>query len=265
MFAALIITLRETLEVALVVGIVLAYLKKTINGKHQSFVWGGLFAGVVVSALIAYVFEKYFGGFEGTAEQIYEGVAMFTAAALLSWMILWMLEQRRKIKEELEKKVSVHIEKDHPIGLLSLVFVSTLREGVETSIFLKAAILSGGSDGTVLGAVSGILIALAVSYVLFKGFARVPLKTFFTITSVILILFAAGLFAHGIHEFQEAGVFPIYIEHLWDINNFLDENGSFGGVMKGVFGYNGNPSLLEVVGYFGYLVLIAFYSFLRKK
>ncbi len=255
MIEGLLITLRETLEVALVVGIVLAYLAKTVNGRHKKFVWYGVAAGVFVSVALAFIFEMYFGGFEGAAEQIYEGTTMVIAAGLLSWMIVWMLKQRNGIKAKLEEKASVYVKEDHPIGLFGLVFVSSLREGVETVIFLKAAILNGG-DGALLGALFGILIAIVLAYALFKGVAKVPLKKFFTVTSVLLILFAAGLLAHGVHEFQEAGILPIYNEHVWDVNNFIDEKGGFGGIMKGLFGYNGNPSLLEVFSYLGYLVLV---------
>ncbi len=255
MTAALIITLRETLEASLVVGIVLAYLTKTKNEKHKKYVWGAVGAGILVSAVLAYVFERYFGGFEGSAEQIYEGVMMVFAAGLLSWMIWWMLKQRSGIKANLENKVSIHVKEDHPLGIFTLVFVSVLREGIETVIFLKAAFLASDSDLQMTGALLGIAIAIVVSFTLFKGIAKVPLRKFFGITSVLLILFAAGLLAHGIHEFQEAGVVPILNEHIWDINHILDEKGSFGGILKGLFGYNGNPSLIEVLSYSGYLIL----------
>lgn len=258
MTAALIITLRETLEAALVVGIILAYLRKTQNDKHVKYVWGAVVVGVLLSAALAYLFEVYFGGFEGAAEEIYEGVMMLTAAALLSWMILWMMKQRHGIKKALESKAEAHLKEDHPMGLFFLVLVSVLREGIETVIFLKAAVLASGGDGVLSGAVVGILVALVLAFALFKGMAKVPLRKFFTATSVLLILFAAGLLAHGVHEFQEAGIVPIVNEHVWDMNHVLDEKGNVGSLMKGLFGYNGNPSLIEVVSYFAYLVLAAF-------
>lgn len=257
MLAALIITLRETLEAALVAGIILAYLDKTENSKHKKYVWNGVIAGIVVSAILAFVFEYYFGGFTGAAEEIYEGVMMVFAAGLLSWMIWWMLKQRNGIKKNLENKVSTHIKDDHPRGIFTLVFVSVLREGIETAIFLKAAFLASESDLQMAGAIAGIVIAIALAYVLFKGIAKVPLRKFFGMTSTLLILFAAGLLAHGIHEFQEAGVIPIVVEHVWDVNHIVNEKGTFGSILKGLFGYNGNPSLIEVISYLGYLVVAA--------
>lgn len=267
MIAALIITLRETLEASLIIGIILAYLGKTENKKHKKMIWLGVLSGVVFSVILAFVFERYLGGFDGTKEELYEGVTMLIAAALLTWMILWMLIQRHGLKKKLEEKVHAHIEKDHPVGLFFLTFVSVAREGIETVIFLNAALLQANSGSVLLGGVIGVVVAILLAYILFKGVVKIKLRKFFTVTSVLLILFAAGLFAHGIHEFQEAGIVPIVTEHLWDMNAVLDEKGTFGGILKGVFGYNGNPSLIEVISYWGYLVVIGlgWYGIERKK
>lgn len=266
MLAALLITLRETLEASLIVGIILAYLNKTENTSHKKMIWGGVAVGILLSVVLAVVFEAYFGGFTGRAEELYEGVAMLLAGSLLTWMILWMLVQRTGIKKNLEGKVHAHIKGDHPWGLFTLTFVSIAREGIETVLFLQAAaIAANGTEGMFAGAVSGVLVALVLSYVVFKGMAKFPLRKFFTVTSVLLIMFAAGLMAHGVHEFQEAGVVPVISEHIWDINPevivegeypLLHESGAIGGILKGVFGYNGNPNLLEVLTYVLYLILI---------
>lgn len=254
MLAAFLITLRETLEAALIVGIILAYLKKTKNEGHGKFVWGGVVGGLIVSVVLALVFNFWFGGFEGQAEELYEGIVMLLAAGLLSWMILWMLTQRRDMKANIEGKVAGHIEDEHPWGLFTLALVGVAREGIETVIFLEATLVGSGFDSVFGGALVGIVVALLGSYALFKGLARVPLRKFFTFSSVLLILFAAGLFAHGIHELQEAGIVPVLMEHVWDMNGILDENGIVGSMMKALFGYNGNPNLLEVIFYGVYIV-----------
>ena len=258
MFSGLIITSRETLEAALVAGIVLAFLNKTGNSRHAKFVWLGVGAGVLLSLILAFVFEKYLGGFTGRVEEIYEGVMMMVAAGLLTWMILWMLKQRSSLKANLENKVEAHVKEDHPWSLFLLVFVGVAREGIETVIFLKAALLQSDGGNVLLGGFLGIVAAIVLAYILFKGFARVPLRKFFTVTSVLLIMFAAGLFAHGIHEFEEAGVVPVLVEHVWDINWLINEKSVGGEFLKGLFGYNGNPSLGEVIGYLAYLSLMGF-------
>jgi high-affinity iron transporter len=266
MLAALIITLRETLEASLIVGIVLAYLKKTENSRHGKFVWGGVAAGLVLSVVLAFVFEAYFGGFTGKAEELYEGVAMMLAAGLLTWMIMWMLVQRAGMKAKIEDKVHAHIEGDRPWALFFLTFIAVAREGIETVLFLQAAAIAGGTEGMLTGGLMGIVVAIGASYLLFKGIAKFPLRKFFTVSSVLLIMFAAGLVAHGLHEFQEAGVVPVLAEHVWDINPavveegiypLMHEKGAIGGLFKGVFGYNGNPNLLEVLSYVAYLALIS--------
>ncbi len=267
MTAALIIVLRETLEAALIVGIILAYLKKTKNNKHRKYVWYGVLGGIVLSVVLAYVFQTFLGGFEGRAEEIYEGIAMWVAGGLLTWMILWMLTQRRNMKKKIEGKVESHLSKDHYFGLMALAFVGVAREGIETVIFLQAALLQSDSMAILTGGILGMVLAIVLAFILFKGFAKVPLRSFFTFTSVLLILFAAGLVAHGVHEFQEAHLLPIWIEHLWDVNPevlqegvypLFHEKGAIGGLFKGLFGWNGNPSMIEVISYFLYIIVIAF-------
>jgi len=138
-----------------------------------------------------------------------------------------------------------------------------LREGVETVIFFGAINYSSGIS--FIGATLGVITAIAFGYLFFVGTRKVNLKKFFNITSIMLILIAAGLVAHGIHEFQEAAVIPYVVKEVWDINPAVTslgfyplthENGLIGSFLKGLFGYNGNPSLLEVLFYFGYLAVI---------
>lgn len=275
MTAALIITLRETLEAALIVGILLAYLKKTTNQKHNRFIWFGVLAGILLSAILAFVFQNVYGGFEGRAEELYEGITMLIAAGLMTWMILWMLTQRQKLRKNLEDKAQTHIERDYPIGLFFLSFIGVAREGIETVIFLQAALINSDGMSVFSGGLIGIVLAVILSYLLFKGIAKIPLRKFFAITSVLLILFAAGLTAHGLHELQEAKVVPIFSQELWDINPEVitegvyplwHEKGAIGGLLKGLFGYNGNPALLEVLGYGVYLIFIfGLWGFIERE
>lgn len=273
--ASFIITLRETLEVALIVGILLAYLSKTLNFRHKKFVWYGVGCGIVLSLILAFVFQQYLGGFEDKAEEIYEGITMLIAAGLLTWMILWMLVQRHNIKKNLESKAQMHIEKDHPMGLFLLAFIGVAREGIETVIFLQAAVIQSENSNILVGGLLGILAALFLGFVLFKGIMKVNLRTFFTVTGLLLILFAAGLVAHGVHEFEEAGVIPVIREQVWDINPAVvtegvyplwHEKGAAGGLLKGLFGYNGDPSLTEALSYLLYLIMIGgLWNFIERK
>ncbi|MEK6867239.1 MAG: FTR1 family protein [Nanoarchaeota archaeon] len=265
MLSEFIITFREMLEVSLIVGIILSYLAKTKETKYNPVVYVGLVAGIVASIIGAMLFNTFAGGFEGAAEQIFEGITMLLGAVLLTTMILWMMKQG-KIAEKLEAQVAVHLSTAQRFDLFLLVFLAVLREGIETVIFLNAAAIATG-ENTLIGSVLGIAAAVVLGYLIFVAAVRVPLKKYFTVTSILLLLFAAGLVAHGVHEFEEAGVIPIIVEHVWDVNPAINPDGSYpalhekgliGEFMKGLFGYNGNPSLVEVFSYVLYLVVIGF-------
>lgn len=254
MIAEGLITFRETLEAALVVGVILAYLTKTQQFGYKKFVWWGVLFGILASIIAAIIFVSLFGGLSGKAEEIFEGTLMFVAAFLLTTMILWMARQGKYVARHLEEKTAQEIREGHALGILTLIFFAVLREGVETVIFLGA--VSRVEQISLLGSSLGILTALILSWLFFLGILKLRIGPFFLITSILLIFFAAGLIAHGIHEFQEAAVLPVFIEHVWDINWLIDEKGTLGGILKALFGYNANPSLLEVIGWLAYLILI---------
>ena len=254
MIAGFLITFRETLEAALVVGIVLAYLARIGQLGYKKFVWWGILFGVLVSIAGALIFTALFGGLGGRTEEIFEGVLMFIAAGLLTMMILWMAKQGKYVTQELQERVSHEIGEQHAVGILALVFFAVLREGIETVIFLGAA--SRVEEMNILGPLLGIGIGLMVGWLFFWGATKLRIQWFFKVTSIILILFAAGLVAYGVHEFQEAGVLPFLIENVWDINWLINEKGASGSILKALFGYNGNPSFIEVVSWSVYLILI---------
>jgi high-affinity iron transporter len=160
--------------------------------------------------------------------------------------------------------VATELTQSHKFGLFSLVFIAVLREGIETVIFLGASRFAS-TNNTMIGALAGITAAIFLGYAMFIGSMKINIKKFFNITSILLILFAAGLVAHGVHEFQESIIIPTIIEQVWDINPpinpgdsypLLHEKGYIGSILKGLFGYNGNPSLIEVLSYLVYLALV---------
>lgn len=265
MIPSLIITLRETLEMALIVGIVLSYLSKINQKNFFSYVYGGVFAGIVFSLIGAFLFSMVAGGFSGRIEKIFEGMTMLIGAVLLTTMLFWMLKQKN-ISGELERQIDQKLKSSQGIGIFFVVFISILREGIEMVIFLQAT--SAYSDGnSSIGALAGIVLACFVGYLFFFSVIKINLKKFFSFSTIILMLFAAGLVAHGVHELQEAGVIPVIVEHVWDINpivmaegeySLLHEKGVIGSILKGLFGYNGNPSLLEVISYLFYGIFSIF-------
>lgn len=254
MIPSFLITFRETLEVALIIGIILSYLLKTKQTKYNNIIYLGVFSGIILSIIGALIFNNIASGFTGRAEYLFEGITMLIGALLLTTMILWMMKQKH-IAKELEQKVALKLSDKYKYGLFFLVLIAVLREGIETVIFLSASNLVS-SDNNLIGALLGIIAAIFLGYLIFVSSKKVNIKKFFNITNILLILFAAGLVAHGTHELQEAQVIPIVIEHVYDINPMFDEDGTLGSIFKGLFGYNGNPSLIEILSYFAYLILV---------
>jgi high-affinity iron transporter len=261
--ASFIITFREALEMALIVGIILSYLAKIKQTKFYAVVYTGIATAIIVSIGVALLFNLMAQGFTGRTEEIFEGITMLIGALLLTTMIFWMMKQRR-IADQLQHTVAMELSKTHKFGLFLVVFVAILREGIEMVIFLGAASFAS-TQGGLVGALIGVLLAIAMGYLIFIGSLRINLKRFFGFTSILLVLFAAGLVAHGVHELQEAEIIPTLIEHVWDVNPAINVEGSYpllhekgyiGSILNGLFGYNGNPSLIEVLCYLLYLIVV---------
>lgn len=269
MLSSFIITFRETLEVSLVVGIILSYLVKTKETKYNPVVYIGIAAGVIASLIGAMLFNKFANGFEGIHEQLFEGTLLLLGAFLLTTMILWMMQQKQVIAK-MHAQLTEHISKAQKFELFFLVFVAVLREGVETVIYLDAArYVAEGSQ--LYGAILGIVAAIVLGYLLFVASVRVDIKKYFTITSVLLILFAAGLVSHGVHEFEEVAEHfeseEMSGEVLWNLNPPINADGSYpllhekghvGAFLKELFGYNPAPTLAELLSYVGYILLVSF-------
>lgn len=256
MVNGLLITLREGLEAALVIGIILGYITKIGKNPLKKDVFAGVLLAVLASIGTAFLFQSVLGGFEGKNEEVFEGIFMLLAVGLLTPVILWMQKQSKHLKQGLEHQIDIAVNKKQLFGLALLSFLSVYREGVETVLFFQASAFTSSAGQLTFGGIIGLILAVGLAAGIFRGTARLNLKTFFKITGMILVFFAAGLFAHGIHELQEAGMFPVIIEHVWDINWLLNEKGTLGSFLKSLLGYNGNPSLPEVIGYLGYLLLV---------
>jgi len=251
MLESFLVLLRETLEAALVVGIVLGYLARTGQARYRLPVWLAVAAGVAASLVGAWVFQRLAGGFEGRGAQIFEGLVMLADAALLTTLIVWMAGKRdatSKVEQGIERRLAPG--GSHGAGLFLLVFLSVLREGVESVIFLGAA-------ASLWGALAGVGAAALLGWLLFRGALRVRLGVFFTVTNVLLLLFAAGLVAHGLHELVEAAWLPALVEPVWDLNPLVPEGSVPGSLLRGLFGYSGDPSLLELLGYAAYIAAAA--------
>ncbi len=200
--------LREGFEASLIVGIVLAFLNRT--GRRQGFgaVWAGTIAALALSVTAAALLFAIGAELEGSAEAIFEGSAMLFAASLLTWMIFWMRRQARSIKRELEEQVESALATGSAFALALVAFVGVLREGVETALFLFGTVEGSNKLLASTSAAVGLAGAVFLGYLFYRGAARLNLRRFFTVTSVLLLVFAGWLLAQGLHELAEGGVLP---------------------------------------------------------
>jgi high-affinity iron transporter len=220
--AAFLVAMREGIEAALIISILLAYLKQIQAQDRSYLVWWGTGLAVAVSVLIGTVIFAIGAEFEGEAEQVFEGLVTLAAVGVLTWMIFWMRRQGARVKSELQERVDTALLTGG-FALAALAFVAVLREGVETALFIFAAakgtaVDSGGVGAQVLGATLGLLVAVVLGVLLYRGGLRLNLRSFFRITGLLLIVVAAGLFAYSLHELQEAGWLPMLAGTAFDIS-----------------------------------------------
>ena len=256
--AGSLIGLREAVEAALIIGVLMTWLVRSNRGSLSNWIWYGVGAGIAASLVVAALFAWVWGGLESFEEHeaLFEGVLEIFAALLLTLIIVHFI--RHPSARELENWADEAFKQKHGMGLFLISFLSVWREGSETVVFIGAG--TEGADA-IVGVFFGIVVATGFAYAFFTRGMDVDISKLFKITNVLLILFAAGLVAHGFHELQEAGVAPVVVEEIWDVNPEVDsettypllhEKGAIGGIFKALFGWNGNPSLLEVLAWCGY-------------
>ena len=206
MFSALIIALREGVEAALVVGIVLVYLNRTGRSALARFVWSGLGLALAASVAGAILLEHWKINQEG-----FEGLLMLLAAFFVATMIYWMNRVARSLKREIEQRVETFAQQSllaAGLGIATFVFLMVLREGIELVLILRAVEVSSQGVGVWIGTALGLAVALAVGVFFFKGTLRIPLGRFFAGTTVILWIVTFQLLLTGIHELSESMWIP---------------------------------------------------------
>ncbi|MBI4261841.1 MAG: FTR1 family protein [Actinobacteria bacterium] len=263
MGAAFLITLREGIEAALVISILLAYLRQLGRTDRSHLVWWGTGVAVAVSLGVGAIIFAAAGGFEGRAEEAFEGLVSLFAVVVLTWMIFWMRRQAARIRSELQEKVDSALVAGG-FALASLAFFVVLREGVETALFMFSTVKAtaggaGGTWGQVAGALLGLGTAVVLGYLLYRGGVRLNIRTFFRVTGGLILVVAAGLFAFSVHELQEAGFLPFLEQHAFDIKATLSDEGGLGAILRALIGYNDNPSVLELLSWVAYVLVTGVY------
>ena len=259
----LFLAFREGLEAVLVVVIILSYLKKTNQQHYNKYVYLGSILAIIASIIFAIIFTTLFGGFTGTLEGIFEGLTFIISGIFIVTLVLWVSKEGPKMRQTLEKKVEQSIQKEKLLSITILSFVIIIREGIELVLLLTGATSIGSLDpsAVIVGSLIGLGLSLVIGISIFIGVKTINLTVFFKVTNVILIFFAAGLITFGLHELIEAGIVNPIIAEVWNIKhilpeNFPDDNPTTpewleitGSLLKALFGYNANPSLLELIVY----------------
>ena len=264
MITSIVLSLREGLEATLVIGIVLGALKRTRRTDLNRVLWAGVLSASIVSAVSALLLRAVDTELKGTAEQIFEGITLLLAAVVLTWMIFWMRGESKNMKSSLEGNINRAVELQGGGALYFLAFFAVLREGIELALYTTAASMTLNGFQILLGTAMGLSTACLLGYLIYSTAVRLNLQHFFQITGIILILFAAGLIAHSVAEFNEAGVIPAIISPLWNLNPILSDQSAIGMIFSTLFGYHGSPSLTEALGYSGY-ILITLYTFVKRR
>lgn len=254
MLATFFLMLREGLEAALIVGIVAAYLVKIGRRDALGKVALGVVAALALSVAIGVVVTLTISELPEIIQATAEATAAIVAVIVLTWMLFWMRRQGRALKGELERGVDLALSDGGTTALVALAFVSVIREGVETVLFLIPVLSFNGTGiDTVAGGLLGLAAATAVGWAIFVAGRRVNLRRFFTTTGIVLIFVAAGLIAFAIAEFGAAGLFA-NSGTAFNLNGVLSDVSPIGSVLRGLFGYRSAPTPLEAIGYALYLV-----------
>jgi high-affinity iron transporter len=254
--------LREGVEAALIVAIILAYLVRSGNGAHVGKVWLGAGLAIVVSVVVGAVIFATVRSFAEPYEQIFEGVAMLVAAAVVTWMLFWMRRTAANLRGELHARIDRAVTESAVLGLAVLAFTAVIREGIETSLFLVGQMTSAesGAMSTLVGALLGLAAAVVVGWIFYTGSRRINLRTFFTWTGVALVFIAAGLLSHAVHELIEVGEFYgvelVGTQAAYDISALLPDSEGIGQFLRALFGYADSPEVLTFAAHVAYLVVV---------
>ena len=254
MLGNFLIGLREGLEAALVVGILVAYVVKINRRDVLPRLWLGITAAVLLSLGVGAALTYGSRGLTFEAQEAFGGFMSIFAVGLVTWMIFWMAKAARTIKGELESNIDKALTAS-AMGLVVVGFISVGREGIETALFIWAAVQSSGSTtAPLIGAALGLAVAVFLGYLVYRGAVKLNLSTFFKWTGAALIVVAAGVLAYGVHDLQEAGILPGLHNLAFDVSQQVPPSSWYGTVLKAVFNFSPATTMLEAIVWVAYIV-----------
>ncbi len=255
MFGNYLIGLREGLEASLVVCILIAYVVKTGRRDALKPIWTGV--GVAVGVSLAFGAGLEFGSQELTfeAQELLGGTLSIVAVVLVTWMVFWMRRTARHLRDELHGKLDAALRMGTG-ALVATAFLAVGREGLETALFVWASVRasSDGSYAPLTGVLLGLLTAVLLGWLFYRGALRIDLAKFFTWTGGMLVVVAAGVLAYGVHDLQEARFLDGLANKAFDVSATIPPDSWYGTLLKGVFNFQPNPTVLQVTVWALYLV-----------
>jgi high-affinity iron transporter len=252
-FANFLIGLREGLEAALVVGILVAYVVRTGDRTRLPPIWTGVIIAVLASIGVGALLTFTSRSLSFEAQEAFGGFMSIIAVAFVTWMVFWMRRQSRHLKGELQGKVDAAMS-GGALALAVMAFVAVGREGLETALFLWAAQSASGGASPLVGAVLGLVTACAVGWLLYKGSVHINLAKFFRITGAGLIVVAAGVLAYAMHDLWEAGLIDVLSTKAFDVTSSIPPTSWYATLLRGVFNFRPDMTWLEVVVWTAYVV-----------
>lgn len=264
MLVPFLIMLREGIEAALIVGIIASYLKQTGRGEWMPAVWIGVFLAVALALFVGGGLELVSAEFPQKQQELFEGIVGLLAVAILSSMVFWMRKVARSIKHALHESLDAALagSKNQTYALIAMVFFAVAREGLETVFFLLAVFQQSEGASAPLGALLGLVLAVAVGFAIYSGSMRLNLSLFFRWTGLFILVVAAGILANSVQALHEAGVWNHLQTVVFDISATLPMDGPTGSVLAGMFGYQDAPTVSTLSAYLIYLVfaLVLFFK-----
>ncbi|WP_225774585.1 iron uptake transporter permease EfeU [Pseudomonas sp. Marseille-Q5115] len=257
MLVPFLIMLREGIEAALIVGIIASYLKQTGRGEWMPAVWVGVFLAVAVALLAGGGLELASAEFPQKQQELFEGVIGLLAVGILSSMVFWMRKVARSIKHTLHASLDTALagSRNQVFALIAMVFFAVAREGLETVFFLLAVFQQSEGTGAPLGALLGLMVAVAVGVALYRGSLNLNLSRFFRWTGLFILAVAAGILANSVQALHEAGVWNGLQHVVFDWSAQLPVDSPAGAVLAGMFGYQDTPTVSTLGAWAGYLVI----------
>jgi high-affinity iron transporter len=256
MLSTFIIALREGLEAALIVGILVAYLVKTGRKALLAPLWAGVALAVVVSLATGAFLTFTSTELSPRGEEFFAGTTSFLAVGFVTWMVFWMKRTARYLKGQLEGQMSTAVLAG-PLALAAAAFFAVVREGLETSLFIYANFKTVASTpSATIGLVLGLGLAITLGYLIYRSSIKINLSKFFNYTGIALVVVAAGVLSYGIHEYQELGWLPGADFFVWDVTSVIAKESLIGGVLAGTIGFDTTTSLLQFVLWAAYLAVV---------